>query len=493
MPHRERESNVMAERCVLMLSYPFPPASLAGVYRTLRFVKYLPENGWKPLVVAPSPEVFDPAWCDPALESAIPPGTVVARTKVYRPVLAVENFANTLRSWSEHHAAGSGETNGQAESPMAESVSPDPANPGRMKRFARDALQLIFASPDAQIGWLFPAVQAALKLIRRHRVEAIYSTAPPHSSHLIAAVLKIITRLPVVIDFRDPWSRGAWRHDRRGAIHRYLHPGLESLCVRLANGVILNTPAMREEFRSAYPAQPPAKFVAIPNGFDPDFASFSEAQPEKRERNGNDAAIVCHPGSIYGKRDLRPVVAAVEKLVRSGRRVKFEQIGSVENESAVRSYAESLGVRGDVLFHGMLPHEDTLRRMSNADVFLLSQPGAALQIPGKIFEMLPFGRPIVALTESDGATAEVINRYGLGSVVYPSDSGAIAAAIARNIEIAAEFKSTGGWRKAMAAFNGRELTKTLGQTLDACLPKGRPSNRSQGTVPIFAARKMMVP
>jgi glycosyltransferase involved in cell wall biosynthesis len=463
----------MNERSVLMISYPFPPASLAGVYRTLRFVKYLPEHGWKPLVLAPDKEVFDPAWCDPALESAVPAGTVVERSKVYRPILAIENMAKSFRSWGSN-AGNGGNANGKGPQHVAtaELAAAQPEIPGQMKSFARDALNMLFASPDPQIGWFPTAVKSALKMIRRHRVQAIYSTGPPHSSHLIAVALKIMMGLPAVIDFRDPWSRGTWRYDGRGLIHRHLHPSLEGVCVRMANRVILNTTALLEEFRVAYPKQPPEKFVAIPNGFDPDLLAYGDDLFGNRLSSEKRAAIVCHPGTVYGKRDLRPVVAAVQKLVHAGQRVRFEQIGTVENECETRSYAESLGVQDSVLLHGSLPHGDTLRIMSSADVFLLSQPGTVLQIPGKIFEMLPFGRPIVALTDPAGATAKVIQEYDLGSVVQPFDSGAIATAISQKIGAARDFKANDGWRKAMQDFDGRELTKRLGEALDECLRKG---------------------
>jgi glycosyltransferase involved in cell wall biosynthesis len=449
-----------------MLSYPFPPASLAGVYRTLRFVKYLPECGWKPIVIAPDRAVYDPQWSDPALETSIPSGTIVERTKVYHPIDAIEKAANYLRFRREIDTSEAGQ--GRAGEKPTEGES---ENNGRLKKFARNTLGLFFATPDEQIGWLPTAVKAALKLIRRHRIQAVYSTGPPHSSHLIAASIKMLTRLPMVIDFRDPWSRGTWRQHQHGLLHARLQPALEKFCVKHAARVILNTPALCDEFRAAYPKQPPEKFVAIPNGFDPDSCPSLQACEENTRRDESDVAVVCHPGTVYGKRDIRPVVAAVQELVHSGQRVKFDQIGSIENESDVKSYTESLGVEQDVRFHGMLPHGDTLRLMSSADIFLLCQPGTTLQIPGKIFEMLPFGRPIVALTESTGATAEVINRFGLGVVVPPSDSAAIARAISRNLSILKDYRVNGGWRKAMQAFNGRELTKLLGNVFDDCIRK----------------------
>ena len=96
------EESSMRERSLLMISYAFPPSSLAGVFRTLRFVKYLPEFGWKPLVLATAPEAFNPEWDDPTLELSIPAGTFVERTKVYSPVLALEKMAHSFQTWRKN-------------------------------------------------------------------------------------------------------------------------------------------------------------------------------------------------------------------------------------------------------------------------------------------------------------------------------------------------------------------------------------------------------
>src|SRR5262249_19840917 len=126
--------------------------------------------------------------------------------------------------------------------------------PREWRRWAKrvaDLLREPFSTPDAQVGWAIPAVAAALRLVRAYRPRVLYSTGPPHSSHLIALVVKALTGIPLVIDLRDPWARCEWQL-AEGSLRRHLQPWLEELCVEYSDYVILNTPSLREEFCQRY-------------------------------------------------------------------------------------------------------------------------------------------------------------------------------------------------------------------------------------------------
>ncbi len=277
-----------------------------------------------------------------------------------------------------------------------------------------------------------------------------------------------MTGLPVVLDLRDPWARIPWNSRKDKGLRSRIHCRLEGVCVRNADRVELNTLPLQAEFASVYGPKLASKFVTVSNGFDPELRSLAEKLGQAPRSGANGEIRLCHPGTIYGHRDLRPVIGAVQRLVRLGFRVRFEQVGLVEDASGVLSYAECLGVREAVSLLGQVSHEETLQRMAVADVFLLSQPDTPIQVPAKLFEMLLFSRPIVALTMSQGATAEIVERFGLGVVVSPSDSEAIAAAVART---ASGWPTNGlndGLRRAMRAFDGRELTARLAEVLNGC-------------------------
>ena len=410
-------------------------------------------------------EPYSAGCFDSALNAEVPVGTVVRRTPVLHPVRTLQRVVKGLLLRSPQTDRGRGD----ATLPLRGANDRGSGWLSRLLSVTSAAADDLFAIPDNQIGWLLPALSAGLSLVRQFRPRVIFSSGPPHSSHLIALLLGTSTRLPVVIDLRDPWARKNWSSKGKKG-RRSLQQWLEHFCVKHSDRIILNTPALREEFVSAYGATFESKFKVIPNGYDSNLHSQIAAFREDQLCSTPDALIrLCHPGEIYGQRDLRPVIDAVHRLTRSGHRVRFEQIGAVENEAGVLSYVDTMELRGSVLCAGRQSHEETLRRMAGADAFVLSQPGTSVQIPGKLFEMLPFGRPIIALTDPGGATANLIEEHDLGFVVPPADSEAIAAAILRSTNGGRTCESTAGWQRAMKAFDGRELTRNLAGILDKCL------------------------
>ncbi|MGO9115863.1 MAG: glycosyltransferase [Thermoguttaceae bacterium] len=332
----------------------------------------------------------------------------------------------------------------------------------------RAAVDLIFATPDEHVGWMLPALKAALTLVRRHRPQAIYCTSPPHSANLIAVALKKITGLPLVTDFRDPWARPEWGRKAQQTLRDQAQARLERLCVERSDRVILNTPRLRDEFRAAYPGKSADTLLTIPNGYDPEMLHRIQRMiSEHGHESANGSIRICHAGSVYGERDLRPLAAAVRGLLQSGHNVSLEQIGPTDRQAEIARYTRENHLEDHITFQGWLPHEQTLERLAVADVVAVIQPGTTLQVPAKLFELLLFRKPILALT-GQGATADIINGFGLGRVADPGDSQAISAAILLAANKQSRCNDTGS-DQALCAFDGRRLTGELAQVLDSLL------------------------
>ena len=122
---------------------------------------------------------------------------------------------------------------------------------------------------------------------------------------------------------------------------------------------------------------------------------------------------MCHPGTVYGQRDLRPLLTAMAELREAGIDVILDQVGTVE-EDGLALFLDALNLNDRVFLHGRLSHAETIVKMRLADAFVVSQPGTRVQVPSKIFEMLPFQRPILGLADADGGTARMITEFGLG-------------------------------------------------------------------------------
>jgi glycosyltransferase involved in cell wall biosynthesis len=450
----------MEERSVLMLAFLFPPTAAAGTFRTLRFVKYLRECEWKPLVVTVPPDCTMYGE-DPTLAKQVPPDLVVRRTRVWYPDETLSSLLKTLRCWNGK-ASDAGSNHLDPPSTTATQLRTGPVRGlGQLLRNARD---LALFTPDPFIAWIGAAVRASLDIRRKHHPRLLYSTSPPHSTQLIGLMLKKITRLPWVIDFRDPWARTAWGESAENPWGRRMNSLLERMCVFNADAVILNTDAMKREFCRQYPNRIAEKCIVIPNGYDPEDRQAVEQTLASPAENRGSRIRICHPGALYGRRDPRPFLMALKQLIEGGTNVAFEQIGGVGAEFALERFIEERGLQNHVTITNGVDHETVLRRMAEANLLLAIQPGTDRQVPGKLFEMMLFRKPIVALTDA-GETSEIITRYELGQVADPKIVPDIATAIQRaghHPAIASE-----GWKIAMATYDGRALTQRLADVFRA--------------------------
>ena len=238
--------------------------------------------------------------------------------------------------------------------------------------------------------------------------------------------------------------------------------------MKAADRVILNTENMADDFRAYYSRLGPEKFSAIPNGCDPDVVPVIDRLiADQPNRGGNGTIRICHPGSLYRKRDPRPIVDAVRELAQDGVHVVLEQIGNRALGFDLPTYVEQRGLTAQVTLEEHLPHEQVLRRMARADVLMVIQPGTPTQVPGKLFEMLLFKKPILAIAD-EGATADIIRRFKIGAVAPGDDPQAIAGALRGLIENRQRYQLQGGWTEAHTAFDGRSLTGRLAKVLEDC-------------------------
>jgi len=441
-----------------MLAYHFPPLASAGVFRPLRFVRYLPEFGWPPIVLTALPENENERQ-DFSLMDKVPPGVTVVRTGLWQPEARIRSW---LRFGRRPERVASHTLAAVPSISPARDTPPDGLR-GMMRGLARNVHDLAFMTPDDRVWWMGPAVAAAMRLVREYRPRVLFTTGPPHSIHLIGLVLKRLTGLPLVIDFRDPWSRRPWGKKPRNPWGQRLLGHLERLCVRYADRVILNSHNLGRDFRKHYGARHAQKFTVIPNGYDPEMLHVVEQLAAGMGQNRKGGPLrLCHPGSLYRRRDPRPILAAVKQLVDRGRPVIFEQIGHCESAAEVQSFVERNRLDEHVRMEGPVPHENIIRRMAAADVLMVVQPENALQVPGKLFEMMMFRKPIVALAD-EGETAEIVEKYHLGAVARSNDAGAIAACIERAGELSAARCRENGWASALAAYDGRQLTGDLAE------------------------------
>jgi glycosyltransferase involved in cell wall biosynthesis len=428
---------------VLFVAFFFPPLGGGGVQRSLKFVRYLPAHGWQPRVLAAEADYW---MRDEALLAEVPPGTPVRRVAFGgRRLIAM---------------GGRGGTRSQAAT-----------------RFLRSLSRLVLV-PDAYVGWSRRAARVAQEEIAGHPCALLFTTSSPDSAHLVGRTVKRATGIPWVADFRDPWT-GRLSYAPPTPLHHRLHLALERSCLREADAVVVTTPETRDDFLARHGDLDPAKFCVIPNGFDED--DFTAASAVRAAGAGgwipSNGFPVLHAGQrLFVERGLGRGSAAAGGNTAEG--VASRAQGDAPQATTYllgpcydshREEVRAAGLADIVHFLPGRTHRDAVAAMLSARVLLLLEQDSdrgRLVLPGKAFEYLRAGSPILAVVPRGGAAARLVRETGAGIAVDPSSPTEIAEALARLLDGDA-------WScpsvASAARYERRVLTAELAALFDAVL------------------------
>lgn len=360
-----------------------------GVQRTLKFVKYLPDCQWRPIVVTPRQSKM--RLTDEDLAAEVPPQALIVRTADLG-----------LPGWL----------------------------PWRLRAWITRWLLIV----DEHIGWYFFALRDAAQIIREESVQVIYSTSAPYTAHLIGYRLKQRTNLPWIADFRDPWV-GNFSTNFPTQFHRRLAQKLEGDVLRVADRVLVVSQPMRQAILARHPRTPPAKVVVLPNGYDPE--DFSALPPESiQAAREKDRFLMVYSGSFYGRRQtpqhfLQALKQSLGNRDLSKERLRVRFVGNTGKHTL--DLIGAMDLQDVCQVTGYLPHRQSLVHLMAGDVLLLivgRGPGSQAVFTGKIFEYLASGKTILCLADP-GAAADLVQEAEAGVVVDPQDTQAIAAQITR--------------------------------------------------------------
>ncbi len=394
---------------VLIVAHNFPPLGSGGVHRPVKFARYLRELGWEVEVLSVK-DIRYHAY-DPSLLAELE-GIRVHRAGSLEPLRL-----SWLLGWRP--AAGRAEA---ASFRTLEELARGntAAAASAASRFYGNLARRLF-QPDDQIFWVPFAVARAARLVEEKRFDVVLTTSPPESCHLVGLALKYLAGSRWVADFRDAWST---HHLRRGLpfYSKFVNKILEKWVLKAADGVVANTAAMARHVATF--GGPRLKILTLPNGFDP--ADFGEPLPKA----GSDDFVVVHSGSFRGGRRAWPLLEgfalARERDGDFAARAKLYLLG-VNRADDVRAI-EGLGLKGAAFAVGYVRHGDAMRACRGADVLALAmaaEEGPGL-VPGKLYEYLGVGRPILAAVPP-GEARDILARATRGAVVVgPEDARGIA-------------------------------------------------------------------
>ncbi len=389
---------------VLIITYYWPPNGGAGVQRWLKMVKYLPRSGWQPVIYTPEdPEIITP---DAALAKEVPPEAEVIKRPIIEPYTLYKRLTGRKSDEKVHLGF---------------------LNEGRKKSWREDLAVWIRGNafvPDARVWWVKPSVKFLSAYLKEHPVDAIVSTGPPHSMHLIA--LGLNKRFPGarwIADLREPWTNSDCEQQRK------LTSGADRQHHRLERAVVGNADvnvAVGWTMAGELNTLGSRRTEVITNGFDPDDV------PTPPVPLDDDYSLV-HVGNMTATRDIPQLWPVLAELCRTnddfGSRFKLRLVGPVDH--AVLASIERAGLMEKLERIGSVDHEQAMREMQRARVLLLSVNDTANAkgvLTSKVFEYFAVGRPILAFGPKDGDVARVLGEgHLLVGRVDRIDVSAIAA------------------------------------------------------------------
>ena len=376
----------VADRRALIFAYYFPPHGGGGVQRTLKYVKYLPGEGFRSTVVTSSEHAYPLR--DPHLMREIPPGTRVRRARTL-PLQPVRWKVDALLR--------------------------------RLGLPTRAAAHIGW--PDALVGWVPAAVWHGLQAVSQDRPDVLYSTSSPVSSHLAAWIVQRRTGIPWVADFRDAWTLNP-QEDVLYAPFARASAALERRMLTDAAAIVVADESIHVQ---GVTTGDPRRIV-IDNGVDPDDVvrplQVANGEPSSR-------FILSHVGSLYGVRDGRAVMDALDRLAVSGTidRDNFE-LRIVGHASVARNESDS-APPVSITYTGHVEHARAVEEMASATALLFLPTPRTRSPSAKIYEYLTLGRPILCIAGRDNLAWRLVEELGAGECAEPEDTDGVTQALSR--------------------------------------------------------------
>ncbi|KPK77599.1 MAG: hypothetical protein AMJ89_02120 [candidate division Zixibacteria bacterium SM23_73] len=397
---------------VLMITYDFPPMRTSGVYRPVKFVKYIQNYGWQATILT----VRNPHRIaeDENLLKEVPKGCKIYRAYSFEPTKLEDRiYQKICKSPEKKKLQLAGVKN------FVKRLFLSPFN-----AFVHNWIYI----PDAKIGWFPFALFFALKLVKTENFDVIYTTSSPHTCQLVGFCIKLLTQKPWVVDLRDNWVVGyaeLYKYKLRVRIEEYLlkrilakADSVITMCEENAKDLI-----ERFDFKDGY------KYHAITNGYDRDDWKGLE---DVFEPKADQKFVLTHIGTLYAKTSGE-FFPALSELLKEKKELKdalqVNLVGYVGDGDL--SLTKRLGLEKNVKLLGFQVHSEAIKSMLNSTILLLflgEIKTSQQQFPGKFFEYLLAKKPILTLGK-EGEIAQALYKSKAGLLVHPRDKEKIKEVI----------------------------------------------------------------
>jgi glycosyltransferase involved in cell wall biosynthesis len=444
-------------RRILIISYNFPPTGGAGVQRVAKFAKFLTRFGYQPTVL--TRECKYSYLLDNSLMSDLNEDVICCRTKdldLYGRLKKLQLSLHARRS-SSHPLIDSqiNRKTPEGRSKVLESL----------RTMASKSVKLVFI-PDNAVTWLPFASHEGRKLLKSSSFDFILSSCPPFSNHLIGHDLSRHFQGKWIADFRDGWVGTQSNRNFPTKMHWKIHRHMEGMVIKKADILTTVSHGIKNMYLRAYQGDYAQKWHVITNGYDED--DFQSYRPQK-----NETFRVTYIGAFYGTRRPDHFLRAVNRVSRNDfvHDAEFNFIGwsaPLIRSSVSRYITKKISI--NISEH--IDHAKVIDELARSSILLLviGKGSGETTLPGKLFEYFRSAKPILALADKLGNTAELIRKTQTGMVVDPEDVEEIQKALEELYE---------DWKRGsltirpdwpeIKKFERRALTKRLVQIIENAL------------------------
>lgn len=377
---------------VLFFTYYWPPSGKASLHLPLKIIKYFPEFGVEPVVVTIREEGFSQK--DDSLLREISPELPVYKTKVLEPFGVYRKFLGK-----------------KEDEQLIPSETISKENKSLRHRISVWIRMNLFI-PDARVGWYPFGVREGKKLIKKYNPEAIITLGPPHSTHLIGLRLSRIFGLPHIPVFIDPWVdivyySGFKRSGLTLAIDNYL----EKKVLHNSKAIMFVTETMKEDYIRKHPGIESKSHILYWGYSEDEFAGFEATDPDEE--------VIIHAGNIFDYQNPVNFWKELKTRIERGRKIKLKFIGTVS--PLIRKEIIENNLSESTQFLGFLPYNEMLAELHRAS-YLLVCASEKRHLPGKLFEYLRVGKPVIAFGDDNREVGKILTEANAGRIYSYSDS-----------------------------------------------------------------------